>query len=147
MKLWGPVGPAGGEGVPVSARSAGSEKGALTGAVAAGAKKKGGGKEGAAKKPASNEAAKYRSGIGGFDNPGDDDTVVPDADGGAPPVFERILIFGGIVDEATVSGVRLREDTRLHLQRINSSFRDGASATPSARMIKICRLSRPLAAS
>lgn len=107
VKLWNPVVPGRGA-VPVSARSAGSEKGAATGSAAA--KKKAGTKEGAAaaKKSGGKEAICNSSGSrSGIDNPGDDniDGAVPDADGGAPPVFERILIFGGVVDEAAVSGV------------------------------------------
>lgn len=106
VKLWNPVGTAGAAG-PVSARSAGSEKGTAAGLAAT--KKKAGAKEGASapKKAGGKEAAKNSSGNGGADRAGDDniDGAGPDVDGGAPPVFERIVIFGGIVGEAAVSGV------------------------------------------
>lgn len=102
--LWNPVGPARRGSVPVSARSGSSEKGA-----AAAAKKKPGAREGAtaAKKAGSKEAAKGSGDSGGVDHPGDYniDGAVPDVDDSGPPVFERILIFGGIVNEAAVIGV------------------------------------------
>lgn len=106
VRLWSPVGPTGrGEG-PISARSTGSDKGTATGAAAA--KKKSGTKEAAAtaKKSASKEPDK-KSRIDN-PNPSHDNTDgggVPEYDGGAPPVYESIIIFGGIVNEAAVSGV------------------------------------------
>lgn len=111
VRLWDPVVPAGGCGAPASARSAGSEKGgpAVVAGGGAAAKKKAGTKGGAAaagKKAGSKEAVNKK---GGIDTPAVNDSidhgVVPDIDGGSPPVFERILIFGGVVDEAAVSGV------------------------------------------
>lgn len=102
IQLWNSVSGGGGAVVPESARSAGSEKGA----VPAAAKKKSGTKEGAStmKKSGSSTAA----GIGGRgDHPGGEDANgnIPEVEGGAPPVFESVLIFGGIVDETVVSGV------------------------------------------
>ena len=107
VRLWNPAGPAGRATVPVSARSAGSDKGAAAGGLAA--KKKAGAKEGAtaSKKAGSKEAAKNSGGSGGVDCAGDGnvDGAGADVDCGDPPVYERILVFGGIVDEAAVSGV------------------------------------------
>lgn len=96
---------------PESARSAGSGKGG----VGTSAKKKAGAKESAAaaKKSGGSTAAAGSTGGGGDRVPGGEDingSVAPEAEGGAPAVFESVLIFGGIVDEAVVSGVSLVED-------------------------------------
>lgn len=112
VQLWDPVAPrGGGAAAPASAKPAGSEKNAAA-AGASGTKKKAGAKEGAAtvaKKSArgSKEAVHAgRVGKPGIDGSGETGVVGDEAGGdGPPPVFERILIFGGIVDEAAVSGV------------------------------------------
>ena len=114
--LWNPVGPAGRGSVPVSARSADSEKVSTAGAAAA--KKKPGAKDGAtaAKKAGSKEQAKTGSDSCGVDHHADDNiaSAVPDAGDGGRPMFERILIFGGIMDEAAVSGVSTGRNIRLN---------------------------------
>lgn len=117
VQLWDPVAPrGGGTATPVSARSTGSEKSSAAGAAAA-TKKKTGAKEGAtaAKKTAtgSKEAAHAgSSGKTGIDGSLGDHVTGDEVDGGGgpAPVFERILIFGGIVDEAAVDGVSSRRE-------------------------------------
>lgn len=98
VQLWGPV-VAGAGAVPGSARSAGSEKSAV---AAASGKKKPGAKEGSAGSK-KKDAVKSETVVGNVVDGSD-----PDTGGGDPPVFESVLIFGGIVGSAAVSGVSRR---------------------------------------
>lgn len=105
VQLWNPISAAGvgGAAVPESARSAGSDKcGAGTST-----KKKSGAKESAAAAKKSGSSTAAAGSTGGGDCPGGESAHdnVPEAEGAAPAVFESVLIFGGIVDEAIVSGV------------------------------------------
>ncbi|CAM9945143.1 unnamed protein product [Scytosiphon promiscuus] len=97
VQLWGPVA-MGALPAPGSARSAGSEKGAVGGASG---KKKPGTKDGSggSKKAGTKDAAKNEPAGGGVVDGGD-----PDTESGNPPVFESVLVFGGIVGSTTVSG-------------------------------------------
>lgn len=108
VQLWSPVSAGGGAAQPETARSTGSEKNA----AATAAKKKAGAKEGTAgvKKSGSSIAAGTSGGgvcPGGEGSNGN----MSEAEGGAPPVFESVLIFGGIVETA-VSGVSCCEGER-----------------------------------
>lgn len=104
VQLWGPVATAAG---PGSTPSTDPDNGAVSPA----AKKKGGGKEGAAGSKTSNtkDTDKTR---GSRSSSGDDRRQGEGTDGhagddecGDPLVFESILIFGGVVGEAAISGV------------------------------------------
>lgn len=100
VQLWGPVAMGAAQSAPGTARSTGSEKGAV--AAAAAGKKKNGAKEGSAGSKKAGTKDVVKSGpAGGNCGDGSD----PDTYGGTPPVFESVLVFGGIVGNATVSGV------------------------------------------